>query len=476
MKPGRALALALLLGAPAAAQDAPAGARAGRDDPAVSRVRTLLADDPAFAEAAAARIARSRLAGLLAPGTDPEARRAAVREWVARDPDSAARLALGLAGDDRRGDSAFEDGAARSAATYYVANPGAQRGVYHRLRRAVAAVELPRVNDDASSEERLERLRALFEDRGAARGAASRGGENDPRAARTEPVAALAGAYDRLSAVNPRGYSPQVLALQSEFNARRPPEAPRLAETGRLDRATLASPAYGMERDLRLLERSLGRPEPDALARARAAADAFARAAGRAQDPAAITRERILELGRLRREAARWIAAAAVERDLREIASREGFLTPELLAAVDAVPAAAEERAAYKRAGEALRRRAAKAAEGLRRAAALLSRDGRGNSLAEADALIAENRALWRGTDREIARYASVPARAAEAARPRPRWRVLLDELALAWLPGSSRRARRAAERRALRAEALAEFRRIASSARRRNGRPAGGP
>ena len=74
------------------------------------------------------------------------------------------------------------------------------------------------------------------------------------------PAPALADSYyDRLSAGNLRGYSPQLLAMQSALNQRRPPGAPALVETGKLDYLTLSYPGFGMKFDVENLERRMRR-------------------------------------------------------------------------------------------------------------------------------------------------------------------------------------------------------------------------
>lgn len=506
MRLSRAAALLILLGcAPAAAQDAePTVETAAERDPAVVEVSNRLKNDPAFSEMVAARLARSRLVGRLTTDPSEEARTAAAREWVSSDPEAAARVALGLASDDMTGKPNYEETLLSQLIKTYGANPGAEKNLFGRLRKTAKDSKLiKQQSEDMSSDERREIMRNLFEGEGSMSNKVLTM-KKDPNAPSAAPATAFNGIYDRLSAGNLRGYSPQLMALQSSLSARRPPGAPALIETGRLDEATLAYPAYGMNYDIGNLEKRLSQDRILALARlagrtltardwkdpdleaklaaqvaadklparlkrraeiaakARAALAAFSAAAAKAKDPNAISRALLLELGAKQKETARWITAAALEEELSRLEPFEDFLTPELLAAIDAAPVPQAERSAYKRRGTALKDRVAAVKANAEKALALLESDAWASSLASVDKLTGENQDLKRNLGRDIEDFSRTPFRVAEARVVQPRWRVWLDDMAVRWAP-TLEYSRGVAYRRGRLARFLAVFGMIAS-------------
>lgn len=311
----KALALALLLGA-AVAQDVPDPGREREVESAataeVRRAAERLERDPAAAEALTERIMRSRVRRRLG-AEDPER----ISAWVRKSPASAAHLAVGFAQDDARGDDSFERSLDTRLERLFQLNPGRYRGLFGRL--SGMSLESRRIGLERPDEEdSREALKRLFEGRQSSEGKVR---------ARTEVRAEAS--YDRLSAGNLGGRSPDVLAYQNAMNQRRAPGAPRLVETGRLDHATLRYPYYGLRYDLDRLKRAAGDvPAASrrglALAGAEAAIADFDAEAGRAAAPGGITRERIQRLSRLRRRAARWIAAASVSELEAGLAARVG--------------------------------------------------------------------------------------------------------------------------------------------------------
>lgn len=503
-----------LLAAPASAQSTPASTAVDSEDATLNQVRRRLGEDPAFADMVAKRIDRSQLAALIAPNASGDDRVKALEDWMKSDPESASRIALGLFGDDASGKTAFEDGLLRQTRLSVVDNTKNNKGVLGRLRDTAKDSKLLKNQaDQLSDDEKREITRTLFEGQGSqagtvlGQGETGRGGPADsiPGSAGSGAAAtSFSGIYDRLSAANIHGYSPQLLVLQNGLNARRPPGAPLLIETGKLDYATLAYPAYGIEYDVKNLEARLSRDRILALARlagvaltardlknpnieaelsaklpgggalsprfarraelgakARAALEAFLAAAAPAKNPALISKELLLTLDAKRRDAARWITAAALEDDLSRADELDGFLTPELLAAIDAAPAAADARASYKDRGRGLQSRLAGARADAQKAEDLLVADTWASALAEVDRLSASERAARRALERDIPVYSRVPYRF-ETPLTVPRWRLWLDDFMTRWLP-STGYARAILDRRARQARWLAVFLQIAA-------------
>jgi hypothetical protein len=507
------LLLALLLAAPSRGQGDPSGAEAAVDDPTLDQVKQKLATDPAFADMIAQRLDRSRLAPAIAPNTDGADRLKAVKAWVASDPDAAARLSVGLYGDDAAGNTLFEDNVLRQMRMSVVDNTKGNKGVLGRLRdTAKDSSLLNKQQEQLSDDEKREITRTLFEGQGGESNSVLNQGASGPRgpggaagpAVGTGGVAAgFSGYYDRLSGANLHGYSPQLLALQNALNQRRAPGAPLLIETGKLDYATLAYPAYAMEYDVRGLESRIARDRVMALARlagvqlaerdwrdpdlekkllakvpadrlppgfkrraeldakARAALVAFLDAADAAKDPALISKAMVVGLGRLQQDAARWITAAALEEDVSRLDALDDFMTPDLRAAIDACPVAPPTRAAYAGRGEELKSRLTAARADTQKAEDLLVNEGWQSALGRVDRLTSSERAERKALERVLPVYVRVPYRLAGSASRQPGWRDWLDDLALKWLP-SSAYAQSVSARRARLARWLGVFEQIA--------------
>ncbi len=477
----RASLLPLLLAVSVRAQDEPPSALGEEKDAAVIEVRDRIKSDPGAADAAAARVARSQLSRLLTPAGDRDARVAAAKEWIDKDPDAAARVMIGLLRDDAAGATVYEDSLLREMRVSYEKNPGAEKNLFNRLRRTAKDSKLlAKQSQEMSEDERREILRSLFEGKGSQNDRVIHGkGDGSGKTPDKNAAAAtsFSGIYDRLGAGNLRGYSPQLMAMQSALNRRRPPGAPALVETGTLDYQTLSYPAYGMNYDVanleeRLrrerildlarsagvalvprdwkdpdLEKRLSKPEsvrklPARLkvraalaAKARAAMSTFLSAVEKTKDPSKISRTLLLELGGLQKEAARWIAAAALEEELSRMDALEGFMTPELSAAIDAVPAPPDARDGYKRRGRALGDRIAKVKSNARAALDALQSEAWRSKLAAVDALVAENRGLKNNLSRDVDDFTRVPWRIAESRVEQPRWREMFDDAAVKWAP-----------------------------------------
>lgn len=504
-----AIVLLLALAPTARGQDDPASTVAAESDPVILDLMKKMKDDPALADAVAERVTRSRLVGKITDSRDHDQQLEAVKKWIADDPASAARIGLGLAGDDTTGKTTYEDMLLKQMGVTYEENEGAQRNIYNRLKRGAKDSRLlKKQSEDISPDEQSEIIKNLFEGKGTQSDRVISGkGQADgkiPEGAAAGPATAFNGIYDRLSAGNLRGYSPQLMSLQSALNQRRPPGAPPLIETGKLDYATLSYPAYGMEFDVRnlearerqdrvlalaraagvtlaardwrdpQLEQKLQAKAPDAKlsahlarraelrAKARAALDKFSQDAEAAKSPNGITRGLLIQLGQDQKESARWIADAALEEELSRLEPLEGFLTPELLAAVDAVPAPAATRESYKRRGQALDQRVKRIKANAQKAQGLLEGDSWASSLGQVDSLVADNRDLKAGLGRDVEDFARTPFKIAESRVSQPRWRDMLDDLAVKWAPALSY-SRQVAFRRGRLARLLNVFELIAS-------------
>lgn len=484
MKLAPAAALLLLLAAlPAAAQEEPAAQLAPETDPAIIELRDKLANDPNMIQLVAERVARSRLIGRLTTLSDNDGKISAAKDWIKQDPAGAAHIALGLAGDDASGNSNYEDALLAQLGKEFEHNPGADRNLFGRLRKTARDSSLlKKQSQEMSEDERREILRNMFEGQGSESNKVLKMNDEGkgPPPSDKPSTAQFNGIYDRLSAGNLRGYSPQLMALQSALSARRPPGAPALVETGKLDYATLSYPAYGMNYDVGNLDKRLraerilalaklaGRTltardwaDPDLetklggkesaeklkprlakraelAAKARAAMQAFLAAAEKAKDPNKISRGLLVELGAKQKETARWITAAALEEELSRVDEMADFLTPELLAAVDAAPAPADERAAYKKRGETLKDKVGQVKANAEKALALLEGDAWASSLAQVDKLVADNRDLKQSLSRDIADYSKVPYGVRDSMLVQPRWREWLDDFAVKWAPSLS--------------------------------------
>ncbi len=482
------LLIGALIGAPSRAQDAPAGSGVASDDATIKQIREKLGENPAFAAMVAKRIDASRLAPAIAPDKDGDDRMKAVSDWVAKDPDSAAHVAVGLYGDDAAGNTMFEDNLLRQMRLSFVDNTKDRKGPLGHLRDAAKnSALLKQQQDKLSDDEKREMIRTLFEGHAASGnvlntnpGAGGPSGANVPAVGAGGVAAGFAGYYDRLSAANLHGYSPQLMSLQNALNRRRAPGAPMLIETGKLDYATLAYPSYAMDYDVRGLEGRLARDrilelaklagvelsaqdlrDPDLekkllakipadrlptdlkrraelAAKARAALQAFLDAAAAAKDPVNISKNLIVGLGRLQQNAARWITAAALEEDAARIDALGDFLTPELRLAIEACPAAPPTRASYLGRGEELNARLASARADVRKASDLLTNDGWQSALTEIDRLASSERAARKTLERDVPVYTRVPYRLAVAAQTQARWRDWVDDMAVKWAPSSS--------------------------------------
>ena len=485
------LAACLWLAPAARAQDdgSPANveqtAPAGPTDEGLARdMSERLKSDSGVADSLAERINNSSLAAKISAAPDDGTRLAEIRRWISSDPDSAARVAVGLAQDDAEGSHRFEEALNRSVRTRLQANPGARNGIFGRLKTSGGDSKLLKKQAEMTDEEKREIVRTFFEGKGNQSNKIITQEEKESH--HTEAPggsSSLASSYyDRLSLANLRGYSPELQALQSALNSRRAPGAPKLIETGKLDFATLSYPSYGMRFDIGNLERGLVRERNFALARllgregsftaeqledpalsarlereaggkklnerferrrqalerAALAVREFDASAALSRNPAAISRGLLGRLGEKQKEASRWITAAFLEGELSAIAAQEGFMRPELLAAISAEPLPEGAKAAYRRRGEEFKGRLAKLKADDEKACGLLESSGWAANIGEIGRLLDEGAVLRKDLNQNIGDYVSAAFRLAGLSGAKPRWREWLDRCAEFLFPESA--------------------------------------
>lgn len=469
----------------------------------VRRMKAALAEDPAKADALAARILRSSLGPKFSESADPETARGELRDWVLANPGPAAHLAVGFARDDAEGTDAFERSLYKRAEHFLELSPDRNKGILGRLDGLGKAGKAIKADEGMSDDDRRKLMKDLFEGQGAMNAKSDGGGPGGSPSGTPSPGGAVSadGVYDRLSAVNPSGYSPQVQALQSELNRSAAPGAPRLIETGKLDYATLVFPSHPVRYDLERLESAaraseaasraatLGEKVPaenlamggvqrdlekraksplpaaferrrDALVRARAALDGLLAAAEPAKSPKNITPGMLKALAAKRRDAARWIQLAALEETLAALEALKSLRDPALKESLSRAPADEEDRARFWKGGGLLEAQAASALEQCRRARELLADHDDDASWAKAESFIRGARAAARRLPGEAVLYRSAPERLRQTAYSPPRWRVWAEDAALRWAR-STAFAKEAAARRKLQQDARVDFARF---------------
>ncbi|MBI5623662.1 MAG: hypothetical protein HY924_07795 [Elusimicrobia bacterium] len=474
--------LALLGAFPAAAQ---VDLDLSEHDVLIDRMRETLQKDPSTVDSLVDRIGKSSIAGLISTNADQEKRAEDIKLWIGENPEQAAQIAVGLARDDAEDDDAFESAlmtSHRMSKSAFKLSTELDRTIYGRLKKSSRQTRASKNDEVLKDEQKGELVKTLFEGDGSMSGKVltfdGPGGGEPPPA----PAIAASGFYDNLSSLNMGGYSPQLLAIQSALNNRRVPGAPRLVETGRLDYETLSYPAYQMRYDVagldkrlrfernlslarllgkdrsltasqlqreetgRLLEAEAGGRAPSdprlakrlaLLGRIRSLLADFDAAAGASKDPAKITRGLLHSLGSKQKEAARWLTVASLEEELSMVESEEGFLSPELLAAIDACPVPDDAKTAYKRRGEDYRKRLSTLKANDAAAIAGLEAPGWEAGVGKVQALLAQNAGLRKDLSRNIRDYTAVPPRLAATRRVLPRWKRLLDDFVRRFLPSS---------------------------------------
>ena len=489
-----ALSIALCLAAPAArAQDAPdTGSGVTVENPEAEvarRVADVLRTDPGAQAALAHRLMSSSLAESLAGGaTNRDDAEAAVFHWVQQHPDDASHLAVGFASDDQNGSHDFETSLHERVVRSLALNPDRYTGILGVLQAAGSQSKIiSKLEKKMDEEEQRELLKRLFEGKGGEQGRVLKqpdeGKDNrTDRPSSSAPGVAAPGAYDRISELNPSGYSPQVLALQSALNAQRAPGAPKVPETGRLDYATLAAPSYSLHGDLERQDaalraqrawetaRALGRarefrPEQysdkavqakleaagagvkiaprtlsrrNALARARAAVQDFEREAEAMRDPSKITRGGLKRLAARQREAARWLLIADLEGDLARVEAEADFWTPELERLVTFAPAPEDQRRAFLARAHGTKERIERIRSFDEAARGALEAPDYSARWAWINRQVAEANAQRPNLSRDISLLVGVPPGFCGSRAPEPAWRERLERWVLRLAPWSA--------------------------------------
>ena len=449
-------------------------------------MRGLLKEDPEFADALAQRILRSSLADQMPGSADAAATRKKVCSWILENPADAGFLAVGFARDDRENTHEFEESLYKQIRRYLELNEDRDRGILGRLKAAGGQSRRLVQDLDMDDDQRRELLQRMFEGSsgGEGRVRAKPGAEEKSSSANAPSRgSSYAGAslYDRLSAANLSGYSPQVQALQSELNRSRPPGAPKLVETGKLDAPTLRQPSYSLNYDADTLgsawriqrawamAQSLGEerrytPEllkktevqddlerrakekrlPDSFSRRKKALDEAARAirdfdaaARKAEDPRALTQSLLLELSALRRNAARALLLAALEEDLARLEQLQDFYSPAFVEAVRRCPVESDSQGRLLEHARNLRSLLRTSAELTQDAQKILSSPAH-NDLLKAESKVAQARARARDLSLRVARCENwVQACANASAQPKG-WRAAVERLLARMLPKSA--------------------------------------
>lgn len=467
------------------------GAAVETEETAAARSQaTRLKEHPEARLRLARRLLELDLFGRPASAADRADRLDEAAEWIRNNPEDARRLAAGFAGDDRDGTRAFETSLTRRVRRHFELNPKSNQGLLGALTAAGSrSKDILDLADRLAEEERREAMRNVFEGRSGGEPRTLTAREDSrraPDAGTFDDSIIRPGIYDRLSAANPAGYSPQVLALQSSLNAQRVPGSPALAETGRLDHATLLHPAHALSYDLRRLQsqwrlqkawaspegsggngtfhperparpgRLPGNPgagrEPSqrfqtrrrALERAARAIEELRASAEPARDPSKITQGMLQTLGLKQREAARWISVASLEADRQNLELLRDFWSPELIRRIEAAPAPEAARRAYMHQGRLLRERLSRILGADARALAELRLPDPRTAAEKARPILESVQPLRKDLPEHIQLFSSLPALLASRTETRPGRRSLLRRWALRLAPdGSCARRRR---------------------------------
>jgi len=484
------LLLALsLIAAPASAQfeGGPGTAQTGpnEQDQAIAILKEKIAEDPNLAAGVAMKINRSRLSARISQMADADARQAEVLDWVNNNTETAAMLAIGLMSDEKTGTHDFENSALQSSGPKLEFNTNSKKGLFGRLRKQGLDSKLMKKNGAGlADEEQKEILNTMFLGEGGQSGKIITQQMDGPKGSKGGVVGQ--GGFDnsyfnRLSGGNLHGYSPQLQALQSSLNMRRVPGAPRLIETGKLDYETLSYPAFGIKYDIGNLEKrlrlernyawakALGREREyteeqlldpgvearlksdaaakgvklsarferrqDALEKAAAAVKDFDAAAFPAKDPLKISKAMLVSLGGKQKEAARWITIASLEEELERLEMQEGFMSAELLSAIDHAPVDAGAKNGYKRRGDDYKKKLATIKANDVAAISALQADDWMATIDSVHNALEANGNLRKDLGRNIQDFVNTPFRLDALNSSKPRWRQVVDDYAKRFLP-----------------------------------------
>ncbi len=437
----------------------------------IQEEKRRLESNPQLAKALAKRISNSSIGDKISLSKNSLERTKEIESWLLKNPEAGAIIALGLAEDDANGNHAFEN-RMNQELSHFEPNPGAVHNAYYRLKRASKTERSMLSDKTMTNEERVEILNNLFEGRGSGSKAIIR--RMQQSSSSQSPATTLTGNfYNRLSASNLSGYSPNVAALQSQMAREEIPGVPPLVVTGYLDYKTLSYPAYAMKFDLSNLKSRLNQEESLALAkelgisisarqakdpaelssllekaqrkgispqkdfqvqaetlsRAQKAIEAFEKFAQQGQNPKKITLGFIAQLGNLQREASRWINAAFLEGEIRRILKEEKSLSPQLKEAIAACPVSTQEKGEYLQRGQnffeklnALNLSDFKALTDLVNHWPQKSK--------EADLFIQKSAQMRPHLFTDVEDFVAVPYRLASFSQPEPRWKSWVNKIA----------------------------------------------
>lgn len=457
------------------------------------RVADALAADAGMRSSLAGRILKSRIAASIAgEEKDPKA---AVESWIQSNPKDAAHLALGFAQDDETGADEFEESLTERVKRFLRLNPDRHGGLLGVLKAAGGESKtIRKLGKKMDEEEQRELVKKLFEGAGGAQGRVLKGPGEDDAGGGKEPAnpdsVAGASAYDRLSQLNPSGYSPDVLSLQSSLNSQRPPGAPKLVETGRLDFQTLAFPLYALRADLSRQESSLrarqaaaaaaalGRSaqfkaadyaDPrvqaelekalpagklpgevtrrrEALANARLAAEQFKAAAERMREPSRVTKAALRELSARQKETARWLLVSSLYADVERLTAEAKIWTPELRETIQRVAVADDDRKRFSGRADSTLDRLRRIVDHDQNALRILLGPEYAARWGEVERELARGNALRKDLSRDLSLVARIPGGLYSAGLPPTGWRAFAERWARRLAP-SSRWAREAESR-----------------------------
>lgn len=450
------------------------------EEKAVRELAKRLQQDGQARNALIQRILGSSLVSRIAQGENRMETFTEANNWILEHPIDAARLGYGFAQDDANNTREFERSLSRRIERLFELNPQRYKGILGRLDLAGKESKKVKLDFKLPEEDQREMLKNLFEGRTSVDGTLT--GPGKQGAQNVKGLATFAGSsvYDRLSVANPTGYSPFVQAYQSQLNQRRAPGAPKLLETGKLDKLTLLQPFYELNYDverldnnwvyqkswtlasalrqtgkysdqqlhhratLEALEKMNAGPVSPRFERRRRALDEAAKAAREfkeyaelAADKKKITKEFLQELGRRQKNAARWITAASLHEDLQRLEQYANFWSVALRDQINACPAAESAKTAYLAQGDKLDARAKLAIKLETEALAGLESDGYVELLGPLDKKITEAKHVRAGLEGEIDVLANVPHRLLEAYKPLPWWRLLVDRWVTRLAPAS---------------------------------------
>ncbi len=430
----------------------------------VQEEERLIESNPKLAKAIAEEIAHSSIGNRISLSKSSLEKTKEIEAWLLKNPQAGAIIGLGLQADAASGNHDFEN-RMNQELSQFEPNPGAVHNAYYQLKRASRKERSMLSDKTMTNEERVEILNNLFEGRGSGSKAIIRRMQKGS-SSQSPATTLIQNFYNRLSASNLSGYSPDIAALQSQMARENIPGAPPLVVTGYLDYKTLSYPAYEMKYDLSNLKLRLNVEETLALAkelgikissqeakdpatlsslldkaqkkgipiprdfqiqtetllRAKKALQDFEAFAQKGQAKKKITLSFIRRLGNLQNEASRWINAAFLEGEISRILKEEKSLSPRLKEAIASCPVSVQERGEYLARGQSFfdRLNALNASDS-KALADLVNHWPQKSS--EASRLMQKSAQTRPHLFTDTEDFISVPYRLASLYQPEPRWK-----------------------------------------------------